>query len=83
MLQTTLWTCQLREMPNQKSLLHPATASETSLTSKRPLQLVHVQTAGLTDKSRCRVTKKDVVEVWRSHFEALLGGQTEQDEADT
>ena len=28
-------------------------------------------------------TEKDAVEVWRSYFEALLGGQTEQDEADT
>ena len=55
-----------------------------------------VRAAGLTNKSRRRVnleevydqqgeikTKKDAVEVWRSYFEALLGGQTEQDEADT
>ena len=28
-------------------------------------------------------TEKDAVEVWRSYFEALLGGQAEQDEADT
>ncbi len=28
-------------------------------------------------------TEKDAVEVWRSYSEALLGGQTEQDEADT
>ena len=28
-------------------------------------------------------TKKDAVEVWRSYFESLLSGQTEQDEADT
>ena len=55
-----------------------------------------VSAAGLTNKSRRRVnleevydqqsnikTEKDAVEVWRSYFEALLGGQTEQDEADT
>ena len=55
-----------------------------------------VRAAGLTNKSRRRVnleemydqqgeikTEKDAVEVWRSYFEALLGGQTEQDEADT
>ena len=50
-----------------------------------------VRAAGLTNKSRHRVnleevynqqgeikTEKDAVEVWRSYFESLLGGQTVQ-----
>ena len=54
-----------------------------------------VRAVGLTNKSRCRVnleevynqqgeikTGNDAVEVWRSYFESLLGGQTEQDEVD-
>ena len=55
-----------------------------------------VRSAGLTNKSRRRVNLEEVydqqgeiktgnvaVEVWRSYFESLLGGQTEHNELDT